>query len=251
MNKSLKAIFLILAFGALLGCTATNTSVGNQQRAVDTYVQLGLSYLGSGQRDQARFNLLRALELDRNAPNALHAMALLYQTEGEVELAEQHFRRALAQDRNFTMARFNYARFLYVERRFDDARAEFLRVTQDTNYTRRADAFVGLAQSEMRLGNNEAGQAALTRALTLNPNQPTALLEAAELAWSDDNPSASRNYLNRYEALAQQTARSLWLGVRLAWANNDPNRAASYGLALLEIYPDSPQAEQYRLSMER
>lgn len=250
MKKSLKAVFLMVVLAGA-GCTTTSSTVTDPQRAVDTYVQLGLSYLASGQRDQARLNLLRALELDSNSPSALHAMALLYQTEGEVELAEQNFRRALSQDRNFTQARMNYARFLYLEGRFSDARGEYQRVTQDTNYRLRSDAFVGLALSEMRLENEDAARAAITRALNLNPNQPSALLEAADFAWIENDIAASRNYLDRYEAVAQQTARSLWLGVRLAWANNDTNRAASYGLALLEIYPDSREAGQYRLSMER
>lgn len=250
MRKSLKAVFLIVALAAVSGCATNSSTLSDPERAIDTYVQLGLSYLGSGQRDQARFNLLKALEIDRNSPTALHAMALLYQSEGEVELAEQHFRRALSGDRNFTQARMNYARFLYLEGRFANARDEYRRVTQDANYRLRPDAFVGLALSERSLGNEEAAQAAITRALTLNPNQPSALLEAAEFAWSDNNVAASRNYLDRYETVAQQTARSLWLGVRLAWANNDTNRAASYGLALLEIYPDSREAGQYRLSME-
>lgn len=251
MRGSVKIILVTVLAAVLAGCMTTSSNVADPQRAVDTYVQLGLSYLGSGQRDQARYNLLRALELDRNSPSALHGMALLYQTEGEVELAEQNFRRALSEDRNFTQARYNYAGFLYVERRFEDARDQYIRVTQDTNYTRRADAFVGVARSEMRLENDQAARAAISRALTLNPNQPSALLEASDFAWLDNNVAASREYLNRYEAVAQHTARSLWLGVRLAWANNDTNRAASYGLALLEIYPESREAGQYRLSMER
>lgn len=251
MKKSLKAVVLTIALAGMTACTTPSSTVVDQQRAVDTYVQLGLSYFGSGQREQARFNLLRALEIDRNSPGALHGMALLYQSEGELELAEQNFRRALSQDRNFTQARMNYARFLYLEGRFLDARNEYQRATQDTNYRLRSDAFVGLALSEMRLGNTETAQAAITRALNLNPNQPSALLEAADFAWNDNNIAAARNYLDRYETVAQQTARSLWLGVRLAWANNDPSRAASYGLALLEIYPDSREAGQYRLSSER
>ena len=96
-----------------------------------------------------------------------------------------------------------------------------------------------------------AAREALNRALTLNPSNASALLEVAELAWTENDVAASRAYLDRFESIAQQTAASLWLGVRLAWANNDSNRAASYGLALLEIYPDTREAGQYRLSMER
>ena len=250
MSRSLRLVWLLVTVIALAGCTPASTVV-DQQRSIDTYVQLGLSYLGSGQRDQARFNLLKAMELDRNSPAALHAMALLYQSEGEVVLAEEHFRRALSQDRNFTQARMNYARFLYLEGRFANARDEYLRVSQDANYRLRPDAFVGLALSELRLGNTAVARVALNRALTLNPTNASALLEVAELAWAENDIAGSRSSLDRYESVAQQTARSLWLGVRLAWANNDADRAASYGLALLEIYPDSREAGQYRLSMER
>ncbi len=236
----------------LTACTSTPSSqVADPDKAIETYVQLGLGYLGNGQREQARFNLLKALELDRNHAGALHGMALLYQTEGELELAEQNFRRALAQEPGFTQARMNYARFLFLQGNHQRARDEYQRVTQDTNYRLRPDAFVGLALSEFQLGNRDAGRDALNRALRLNPNMAAALLEAAEIEWSDGNYPAARDYLTRFEAVARQTARSLWLGVRLARVFNDTNRAASYGLALLEIYPESREANQYRLTRDQ
>ncbi len=239
---------MAVALMLVAGCALPTSSVVDQQRAIETYVQLGLNYLGSGQRDQARFNLLKALELDRNAPEALHGMALLYQSEGEVALAEQNFQRALSQDRDFTQARMNFARFLFLEGRFDRARAEYLRVTQDANYRLRPDAFVGLGLSELELGNREGARLALNRALSLNPNQATALIEAAELAWDEQDYAQARNYLDRFERVARQTPASLWLGVRLAWTAQDRDRAASYGLALTQIYPDSNEALLYRQS---
>lgn len=243
VRAALLSILIVLA-----GCAGQSADVEDRREAVETYVQLGLNYLGSGQRDQARFNLLKALEMDKKAPNALHGMALLYQSEGEADLADEHYRKALRQDRNFTQARMNYARFLFLEERYDEARDHYAKVAENPNYRLRPQAFVGLALSHQRLGNQEASKQALDRALQLNPGLSSALMEAAEIAYEEERYDLARDYLKRFESSAQQTPRSLWLGVRLARQANDKDRAASYGLALLEIYPDSSEADKYRQS---
>lgn len=242
-------LFLILIPLLLVGCTTTTTS-GNGadlQRAAENYVQLGRNYLSEGERDQARFNLLKALEIDDRNPEANNVMALLYETEGEVELATQLYRRAISEDRNYTPARMNYARVLYSQEEFREARTQYQIVTEDVNYRLRADAFLGVALSNLRLGDIEAAKAALNRTLLLNPNIGQALIQVAEIAFEQSEYALSLEYLERYESTTQESPRSLNLGIKLARVFSDPEKEQSYAFALQNMFPDSTEARELRL----
>lgn len=238
------AVFLL---ALVFGCASNNSRSGNLEGALADYIQLGQSYLREGQREQARFNLLRALEIDSRSPEANNVMALLHETEGEVELAEELYRRALSSDANYSPARINYARVLYAQEQYGAARDQYRRVSEDVNYRLRSDAFMGLGLSELRLGNLEVAKEAFERALQLNPNLGQAFLEVADIAYQEREYSLALEYLEAYERRAIETSRSLFLGIQLARVFNDQNKEQSYALALRSMFPDSMEARQLRL----
>lgn len=243
-----KLVFSLLLL-SLLGCSTTNTSGngGNPERALADYIQLGRNYLSEGQRDQARFNLLKALEIDDRSPEANNVMALLLETEGDIELAKQLYSRALSSDRSYSPARINYARVLYAQEEFAEARTQYQLVAEDVNYRLRPDAFVGLGMSEIRLGNSDAAKEAFRRALLLNPNIGPALLEIAEIAYQEREYPLSMEYLEQYERSTVETPRSLVLGIQLSKIFNDSDKEQSYALALRSMFPDSMEARQQQL----
>lgn len=236
--------FALLVSLGLFGCTTSTTGTANPQRALDNYLQLGRNYLSAGERDQARFNILRALDIDNRSPEANNLMALLHETEGETALARQRYQRALATDRNFTPARMNLARLVFSENDFREARAQYLLASQDINYRLRDNAFFGLAVTELRLGNTEAAKEALRRALLLNPQYSSALLEVAEIAFQEGQYALAQEYLTQFEATSTETSRSLDLGARLASLFGKDDVAAGYLMALEEMFPDSREARQ-------
>ena len=72
-------------------------------------------------------------------------------------------------------------------------------------------------------------------------------LEMAELFYEDKNYVQARAYYDRYVAVAQENARSLLLGSRLATIYEDRDKAASIGLQLKRLYPGTPEYQQYVL----
>ncbi len=240
---------LALLAGLLLlqACGSQPTVQGDPERALNNYVELGLNYLGQGNRDQARLNLLRALEIDSNSPKANSAIALLYQIDGEFDLAETHFRRALREDRGFSQGRNNYARFLYMQGRFRDAREQYEITSNDVNYRLRPEAFIGLALTEKALGNMEAAESALRRALTLDPRSGAAALELTQLKYDQRDFVAAKSYLDRYEATSPSTPRSLTLGMQLAEEFGDERAYETYTMALQDMFPNSREARELQL----
>jgi type IV pilus assembly protein PilF len=74
-----------------------------------------------------------------------------------------------------------------------------------------------------------------------------ALLEMAQLRFDAGDIANARKYYNTYRSVVkQQSARGLWLGVRLARESGNLNDESSYALALKNIYPDSLEYEAYK-----
>lgn len=123
--------------------------------------------------------------------------------EQETALAEKHFRKALASDKTDSSARYNFAAFLYNQRRFKEARQQMKLVSADLGYERRPQALyiLGLAQ-------RQTGQ--------------------------------------QYSLLAQPTAKSLWLAVRIEDSFGNRDAAASQGLKLKNLFPYSSENLEYQ-----
>ena len=65
------------------------------------------------------------------------------------------------------------------------------------------------------------------------------------MSFDDKQYVPARRYYDSYSALAEQNARSLLLGARLATIFEDRDKAASLGLQLKRLYPGTPEYQQY------
>ncbi|UFN58053.1 MULTISPECIES: type IV pilus biogenesis/stability protein PilW [Microbulbifer] len=234
----------------LAGCVTTGpggTEV-NIDKARKTHIQLGLRYLQSGDenREMARHHFLEALKLGKRDPEAHHGLALLYQADGETSVAEDHFRKALRYDDDFSMARVNYGVFLYQQERYEDAREQFEEASEDLRYNRRSYALANLGRAELRMGNTQAAEDAFKRALSLNPDLPVALLELAELKFDGRDYPQAKHYLDRYNAESRQNPKSLWLGIRIEKIFGNRDKERSYALALKNLFPYSAETLKYQ-----
>lgn len=233
------------------GCVTTTDSVFTTppapQEALERRVALARQYIGQQDWENAKRNLAQAVAIDDRNAEVYEAFALVYQSTGEKELAEESFKQAIRLDRNFSRARNNYAAFLYAEQRYADAEKELEQVVGDTLYTARPMAFVNLGLCRQQLGKSAAAEEAFTRALSMDRANPIALLELAQLRFEAGDYAAANRYYGTYRtAVRPQSARGLWLGIRLATALGDRDAASSYALALSSLYPESPEFQDYQ-----
>ncbi len=233
------------------GCVTTTDSVfttpPSPQEALERRVALARQYIGERDWENAKRNLAQAVAIDDRNAEVHEAFALVYQSTGEKELAEESFKKAIRLDRNFSRARNNYAAFLYSEQRYADAEKELEQVVKDTLYTGRPMAFVNLGLCRQQLGKSAEAEEAFSRALSMDRANTIALLELAQLRFeAGDYTTASRHYGTYRTAVRPQSARGLWLGIRLARAVNDRDAESSYALALGSLYPDSPEFRDYQ-----
>ncbi len=247
---TLRAALLLLTFTLLTGCVTTGdvsplkTSDG-RDAARDAYIQLGIGYLQKGDSGLAKAPLKKALDLDSSSADAHAALGLVFQSEMESELAEEHFRKALSSRSDDSRIMNNYGSFLFEQKRYPEALEVYTRASKDPLYSERGTVFENLGLTALAMNDGKQAQVYFKRAIRLNVNQSTALLEMSLVTYDEKNYVESKGYYESYIAVAEQNARSLLLGSRLATVYEDRDKAATLGLQLKRLYPGSPEYLQY------
>lgn len=252
LEKISKLTVVLVLLLAMAGCVTTVSGGGAEkdlQSAMQTYVQLGLGYLRAGNRDSARLNFQKALEIDRRSPGANDGMAMLYQLEAMDELAEEHFKKAIRFDRNFSRARNNYGSFLYEKGRFEEAYEQFDKAAANLDYNGRPIALVNLGRTARKLGHMDRAEATFKHALALDSKLTIAMVELAEIYFQRENYSDAKRYLDMYGETTRHSARTLWLGIRLERIFGNRDKVASYALALKNLHPYSQEYLQYKQTL--
>ena len=247
-------VALLLLLAGLTGCVSTGTvdplkTEEGRQQARDAYIQLGIGYVQQGTASRAKTPLRKALELDPRSADAHAALALVFQTEMENELADKHYREALANRRDARILN-NYGSFLFEQKRYPEALERFTQASEDNLYPERARVFQNMGMTALKLNQPEQAEKYFTRALRLDSRQPGALLELALMAYDAKQYVPAKAYYDSYSQLAEQNARSLLLGIHLADIHGDRDRAASLALQLTRLYPGTAEYQQY-LSEQR
>ena len=240
-------IFVVIAIG--LGGCVTETSGGLPQPADDdvrTQAQLDLArgYIESGNLEDARRPLNKALEINPSSSEAHTLLGVVYESEREFELAEQHYRQALRANPDDPQALNNYGSFLYARGRYRESVDTLRRLVRNPDYRARSQAYENLGLAELRIGDVNAAEESFGRAVQLNSSQTRSSLELAQIAFDSGDYDAAVAYYDGFRSQAEQTPRTLCLGMKLAHATGNNDLVASYAMALKNLYPDSSEARE-------
>ncbi|NWN83520.1 MAG: type IV pilus biogenesis/stability protein PilW [Halomonas sp.] len=215
----------------LTGCATQSQGIAggdNETSPTDAYTQLGVAYLERDNLRRAMGALDRALEISPDDPEALQAMAMVYQRQGEASLADETFRRALKKDSDFTRARNNYAAFLYARGHVGEACAQLERASTDTQYLNRAQLFTNLGQCRRELGELQEARQSLRRAQAIDPRAPRSYFTLADLEYAENNLTQARTQIEAFMRLAGPRPEALRLAGDIARAQGDGATAAFY-----------------------
>ncbi len=227
--RQIPAASMLLGALWLSGCaTQANLSGGNGNEAAEAYTRLGTAYLERDNLQRAMNALDRALEIAPDDAEALQAMAMVHQRQGEAELADETFRRAVKADPALTRARNNYAAFLYDRGRLDEACEQLEQASRDTQYDNRAQLFTNLGQCRLEMDDVDAARDSLTRAQAIAPRRPRSYLLLAELEHAEGNLERAEQQLETYMRLAGPRAEALRLARDIARDRGDTATAGFY-----------------------
>ncbi len=256
LSQVLKWAGSLMIAALLAGCVTTTDSrfarEADEQKALEDYVQLATAYIAQGNYDRARMHLERALEINRDYAPAQAARGLILQREGEAELAESAFLKALDEDPDYTRGRVYYAAYLFGQERYDKARDQFAIASGDTGYPDRGSVFYNLGLTERRLGNDLAAARAFQRAVELSRGDARALLALSSALVDAGQYDEAARYYDRLVGMMSRnkqmthTPESLLTGIRLARHQGERDREASLALLLRNQYPNSEQYQKYK-----
>lgn len=248
-------VWCLLPLLLLCGCITETESVFTEEaspaKVVEQRVALARQYIGQSNWEDAKRNLKAAAAVDDSNAEVYEAFALVYQSTGEYELAEDNFLLAINLDRDFSRARNNYAAFLYSQERYREAEQQLTAVVKDSLYNGRPQAFVNLGLCQLKLFDPRAAEESFLRALSMKRDNTIALLEVAQLRLeADDSRNASLYYDEYRKLVREQSARGLWVGIRVARGTGDTNAESSYALALRSLHSQSPEYVAYQRSRD-
>ncbi|MDB6060718.1 MAG: type pilus biosis/stability protein PilW [Verrucomicrobiaceae bacterium] len=252
MTRYLSAVMLtFFTLFALQGCVTTQTGGFGEKKdpkkALEYSVQAARGYIQQGNWEAAKRHLKTALEIDDRNADVHETMAQVFWNTGEYEQADLHFRRALSINSNDARIHNNYAAFLYDRKRYAEAETELEKVAEDLMYDRRADAFVNLGRVRIKLKKYAAAKDVLERAALMDRGNLMLTFQLAEVYYQLGDYAKAQSYYDSYrKSVNGQTAASLWLGIRLAEKFSDYDAAASYALALKNLYPQSEEYLAYK-----
>jgi type IV pilus assembly protein PilF len=181
--------------------------------------------------------------------------ALVYAEEGDIDLADENFRRSLRLDRTDAQTRNNYAAFLFAHERYPEAYDNLEIVVQDTEYPGRALAFENLGLTALRLDSVEDAKRAFTRAVQLNRGQLRSLTELTDLLIDEGDFTGAEGYYQSIVDIAtlysqiQLTPRNLLQGITIARATGDADKITLYSQQLGTSFPNSREYQIYQQSL--
>jgi type IV pilus assembly protein PilF len=209
----LPALAILVGSLWLSGCATQPQGLGGDRETspADAYTRLGVAYLERDNLQRAMGALDRALSIAPDDPEALQAMAMVYQRQGEAALADETFQRALSADRNFTRARNNYAAFLYDRGRIREACEQLELASGDAQYPARAQLFANLGQCQRELGDVAAARQQPRAGPEHRPAQRPQLLHPGRAGVRRGNHARAQQQLETFIRLAGADASSLQL----------------------------------------
>ena len=216
MRGNLAVLMLLVFTGLLSGCASSSGSKysSDLSAAAKINLQLGVGYLRQRNYNVALDKLQKALEQDPDLAAAHNSIGVLYQILGDRKLAGEAFERALSIDPKDIDTVNNYARFLCISGRYDEAQPMFDRALSDTLYkspeVSHTNAGVCLSSQQKM----QKAEAHFLNALRSDPQYGPALLQMSQIRFRGGYYMSARAYLQRFTAVNQHTAESLWLGIR-------------------------------------
>jgi type IV pilus assembly protein PilF len=213
-------------------------------------VEMGEKYLAMGQVARAKRKFMHALELMPRMPEAHSSVGFFYESVGDLEEAEQHHKQAIRYAEG-SKGRFynNYGTFLCRQKRFKEADVAFNKAIKDKLYIKTAEAYENAGQCALIQNDDAQAFKYFELAVKRDPQRSLASLELARIELQKGHYLLARDYLEKYRANADATAKSLWLAIQINKKLGNLNEVASAVMLLKGKFPNSVEYKQYEESL--
>jgi len=205
--------------------------------------ELAALYYQRGNMNVALEELRLAVEADSSYATAHGMFGLVYMELKENTLAQASFERALGLAPEDPDINHNYGWFLCQTGREPAATEYFDRALRNPLYATPARTHTAAGTCALRRGDLKSADASLQKALAIDPNQPAALLQLAQVRYRQGRFDEARKLLARYTNLVEPNAESLWLALRVERRLGQRTTELSYANQLRRRFPASREAQ--------
>ena len=208
------------------------------------HLQLGVRYLEMNKLELAKENLLLAIEEDPNNVQVQNSLAFLYEKLNNKDLANSHYQTALHLAPEDWSVQNNYGRFLCEHGKNQQGLDLLTKAIATPLNDKPWLALTNAGRCQESLQQVQLAETYFKQALNLNNNYAPALLEMQKISYKNTDYWAAKTYLQRYLAVAEQTASSLWFALQTEHALGNNSLAKQYQKELLEKFPLSDEAQK-------
>lgn len=252
MRRILKVATVVISLAASAGCMHSGLAPGKTgAQAATVNVQLAIEYMKIGKLTAARETIERGLKEDPESADVQLTAALIYERLNESARAERAYSTAAKLGKADPNIQNNYAGYLCRTGKSSAGEKLFNEVARNPAYQTPEVALVNAGVCVENSGDALDAERYFTKALTLKPNMPEALLQLGNLAMNSGDAGEALRYTERYLAVNPPNAEVLWLGFRAQRKLGNSNAAATYARRVQSEFPASEQAQLMRSGAER
>ena len=254
MNRLHCTALAAVAAVMLAGCAGTQTStepmlesagiagdVGDPRNRAKVHTELGALYYGRGNMAVALEELRVAVAAGSSYAQAHAMFGIVYMDLRENQLAQASFQRALELSPTDPDINHNYGWFLCQSGRAADSARYFLQAVKNPLYPTPWRSYSAAGVCALRDNNFKAADDYFQRALKLEPDEPTALLQLGQLRYRQNNLEEARKLGSRLNKLLTPSAESLWLAIRVERKLGDRAAEQSHAIQLRRRFPSSAE----------
>jgi type IV pilus assembly protein PilF len=215
--------------------------VSDARNRARLHTDLAAAYYGRGSMAIALDELRIAVDADASYAPAHSMFGLVYMQLRETKLAEESFQRALSYSPNDSDINHNYGWFLCQTERAPESIKYFLHAIRNPLYPTPWRSYAAAGVCSQRMKNEKQAEEFFERALRLEPDEPSSLLQLGQIRYRQGSLEDARRLVGRYNRLVGPSAESLWLAVRVERKLGQRVAERNYATELRRRYPGSPE----------
>jgi type IV pilus assembly protein PilF len=243
----------VILVAMLAGCAAqepdpvldTGTTVGettgDKRNRARLHTELATLYYTNGSVAVALDELRAATAADPNYGPAHGMLGVVYMRLNEPARAAESFDRALRLAPNDPDINHNYGWFLCQTGREQASIKHFTQAVRNPLYPTPWRSYAAAGVCSLKLNQVKEAESYFERALKLEPDEPSSLLQLGQIRYRQGNIGEARKLVTRHNKLVTPSAESLWLAVRIERRLGERLQEQTYANQLRRRYPTSPE----------
>jgi type IV pilus assembly protein PilF len=216
---------------------------GDPRNRARLHTELGGLYYSRGNMTVALEELRAAVAADPNYALAYGTFGMVYMDLKENALAEENFGKGLRLAPNEPDLNHNYGWFLCQTSREPESIKYFLQAIRNPLYPTPWRSYAAAGVCSLKIKKTKDAEEFFQRALKLEPDEPNSLIKLGQIRYDQGRIEDARALVTRYGKLAPPSAESLWLALRVERKSGQRVAEQSYATQLRRRFPGS---DEYR-----